>query len=53
MNIKKPFYQNDKKLKDTIKIGEKVFKREFKQDAKREGYSKLLKKITEADLTLR
>jgi hypothetical protein len=30
MNIKKPFYQNDNKLKDTIKIGDKVFKREFR-----------------------
>lgn len=53
LNVKKPYFKNDKKLKDKILIGEDVFQREYRQEVLREGYTKLLKKIKQADLALR
>lgn len=50
LNVKKPYFKNDKKLKDKILIGENVFQREYRQEVLREGYTKLLKKIKQTDL---
>jgi hypothetical protein len=38
LNVKKPYFKNDKKMKDGICIGARIFERELKQSALREGY---------------
>lgn len=50
---KKPQFYNDPKIKSRIIFGTKVFHKEGRQDVLRSGYSKLLNKILESNLTLR
>jgi hypothetical protein len=51
--FKDPRFYNDPKIKNKIEPGMQVFKREVRKDVIRQGYTKLLEKMEETNLTLR
>ncbi len=54
-DFKKPQFYNDPKLKQKISIGGggSLFERTYRQDQMKQGYTKLLSKILESNLTVR
>ena len=51
--FKDPRFYNDPNIKNQIEHGKQVFKREVRKDVIRQGYTKLLEKMEETNLTLR
>jgi hypothetical protein len=45
LNIPKSHFVNSKKLKNSIRVGEPLFKRELRNDELRAGYTHLLEKL--------
>eukprot|EP00347_Sterkiella_histriomuscorum_P006247 403353499 len=50
---KRPQFYNDPKIKSKIEVGGQVFEKGMRQDVVRQGFSKLLNKIQDSNLTLR
>ena len=53
IKVKKPRFKNDAKFAKGIKMGKPIFKREQREDQARAGYTQLLSKLNDSELTIR
>ena len=53
IKVKKAKFSNDPKITKGIKMGKPIFQREQREDQVRAGYTQLLAKLNESQLTIR
>ena len=53
IKVRQAKFSNDPKITRKIKVGMPIFKREVRMDTVRAGYTELLNKLNESELTIR